>query len=92
MRFPAFGENVPSVQVFYRYHVHLQLHFPHPPLLYHFFSMSAVCQQGVELRWSKQRIGIRQAGFTVHLKEYTCERAVNFDFSMDIASCVGVES
>ena len=44
------------------------------------------------LRWSKQRIGIRQAGFTVHLKEYTCERAVNFDFSMDIASCVGVES
>ena len=32
--------------------------FPHPPLLYHFFSMSAVCQQGEFLRWPLPCFGV----------------------------------
>ena len=67
-------------------------HFPHPPLLYHFFSMSAVCQQGENLRSSKQRIGLRQRRFGERLQEYACERVVNFDFSMDMGQNIGVES
>ena len=45
-----------------------------------------------KLRWSKQRIGLRQKRFEEPLQKYTCERSVKFDFSMDISQSIGVES
>lgn len=37
-----------------------------------------------KLRWRKQRQGLLKIGFEKSLQEYTCERSVNFGFSMDM--------
>lgn len=44
------------------------------------------------MRDSKQRIGIRKIGFEKRLQEYTCDRTVNFGFSMDMGWNIGVKS
>ena len=44
------------------------------------------------LRWSKQRIGLRQTGFAVCLQEYTCEQNLKSENAMDIAANIGIES
>ena len=43
------------------------------------------------MRWCKQRKGLRKTDFEKRLQEYTYERSVNFDFSMDIEWNIGVE-
>jgi hypothetical protein len=57
-----------------------------------FFFLKTVEVPPQNLWWSKQRKGLRKSGFEKGMQEYTCERSVNFVFSMDMGRDIGVES